>query len=394
MFIYYLLPIALFAFISYGSHFIPATFDVLEDKTVFFWQWTGIYLVALAVSFLMISFFSSHAEKYGLIDHPDGKRKIHSTSKPLVGGIGIFTGLLVSMFLFMPFWENLGIITAIIMIVTIGALDDMRDLSFKTRFLVQSGAAVSSMYFGGTVLHSFGDILGGGAVQTGFLALPITLFCIIGIINAVNMIDGLDGLAGGFSLVSITAFGILAWLNNQPQLVFISIALIGSLSAFLHFNWFPSKLFMGDAGSMTLGFVLAFFAIEITQKTGSIISPAATLLVVALPVSDTITVMTKRILKGQNPFHPDKNHIHHTIKAMGFSHQKVVILIILATVISSCIAVFGTLMHFPDHLFFIIFLFCFTVYLVASYKLKTIYRYLTWLRQQKILDIHLNDVLR
>ena len=147
---------------------------------------------------------------------------------------------------------------------------------------------------------------------------------------------------------------------------------------------------MGDAGSMSLGFVLAFFAIEVTQKTGSIVSPAAALLVLAMP----ITVMVKRVLKGQSPFHPDKTHLHHVIKAMGFNHRKVVILITSMTIISSSIAVIGTLMSFPDYLFFIIYLFFFTVYFVASYKLRAIYRCLLWLRQQKIFNIELGEVLR
>lgn len=390
---FYLIPVPLFALLSFEALFAKTTAKEAA-LTISFTQYTGIYLVALAVSYVMIMFLASHAEKFGFIDHPDGKRKIHTVAKPLIGGIGIITGALIAMLLFVPFWQNIGLIIAVFMIVVMGAIDDRHDVSFKIRFLVQTGATVSIMYFGGTALHSFGDLMGWGVIQTGFLTVPVTIFCIIGVINAVNMTDGLDGLAGGSSLVAFIAFGMLAWLNNQPELTYISVAFVGGLAAFLRFNWYPSKLFMGDAGSMSLGFVLAFFAIEVTQKAGGAVSPAAALLVLALPVTDTITVMVKRVLKGQSPFHPDKTHLHHIIKAMGFNHRKVVVVIIAATAISSSIAVIGTLMHFPDYLFFTIYLFCFTLYFVASYKLRGIYRLLIRLRQQKVFNIELGEVLR
>lgn len=390
---YFLIPIPFFAIASWGTLFAGTK---VEEAAVSipFSHYTGVYLVALGVSYVMIMFLASHAEKLGFIDHPDGKRKIHTVAKPLVGGIGIVTGVLITMLLFMPFWQNVGLIIAMLMIVTIGAIDDRHDVSFKIRFLVQTGATASIMYFGGTVLHSFGDLFGFGSIETGMLAWPITLFCVVGVINAVNMTDGLDGLAGGTSLIAFGAFGMLAWLNNQPELTYISIAFVGALAAFLRFNWHPSKLFMGDAGSMSLGFVLAFFAIEVTQKTGSVISPAAALLVLALPITDTITVMVKRVLKGQSPFHPDKTHLHHVIKAMGFNHRKVVILIISMTIVSSSIAVIGTLMNFPDYILFTIYFCCFTAYFAASYKLRAIYRFLLWLRQQRVFNIELGDVLR
>jgi len=389
----YFAPIPLFALVSWGTLFAGTAADEAAISVPFV-HYTGQYLLALAISYGMIMFLASHAEKLGFIDHPDGKRKIHSVAKPLVGGIGIITGVLVAMLIFMPFMQHIGLIAAMLMILTIGAIDDRHDVSFKIRFLVQSAATASIIFFGGTMLHSFGNLLGFGAIETGWLAIPITLFCVIGVINAVNMTDGLDGLAGGTSLAAFTAFGMLAWLNNQPELTAISIAFVGALAAFLRFNWHPSKLFMGDAGSMSLGFVLAFFAIEVTQKTGTVVSPAAALLVLALPITDTITVMVKRVLKGQSPFHPDKTHLHHVIKAMGFNHRKVVIVIISLTAISSTLAVIGTLMRLPDYAFFMIYLFCFTVYFAASYRLRAIYRLLIRLRQQKVFNIELGEVLK
>jgi len=391
--LYYIITYSiLLALASYSNLF--ATSDPQQAAMVPFGQYLGIYLLALTVAYGAILLLTVHAEKLGFIDHPDGIRKIHTVAKPLVGGIGVITAVVISMFVFVPVVQYLALIIAMLMVGTVGALDDRHDLHFKVRFIVQIAATVAIMTLGGTVLHSFGNLLGFGVISTGFLAYVITIFCVLGVINAVNMIDGLDGLAGGTSLVAFSAFGMLAWLNGQLELMLISVAFVGALAAFLRFNWFPSKLFMGDAGSMTLGFVLAFFAIEVSQKAGSVVSPVAALLVLALPITDTITVMIKRVLKGQSPFHPDKTHLHHILKAMGVNHHKVVIVMIAATVVSSTIAVVGTLLQLPDYAFFSIYLACFTTYFLASYRIKGIYRRLIWLRQQRVFNVELGEVLR
>ncbi|RNA65330.1 undecaprenyl/decaprenyl-phosphate alpha-N-acetylglucosaminyl 1-phosphate transferase [Prosthecochloris sp. ZM_2] len=386
---YYLLPLPLLFLASCST-----LFNSSEPGQANFIQYIATYALSLTTTYAAILLLLRYAEQLGFIDHPDGVRKIHTVAKPLVGGLGIITGVIISMLAFVPIQHYIGLIIAMLMVGTVGALDDRHDLHFKVRFIVQIAATVSIMYFGGTVLTSFGNLLGFGAIQTGFLGYAITIFCVLGVINAVNMIDGLDGLAGGTSLVAFSAFGLLAWLNGQPELMLIAIAFVGALAAFLRFNWFPSKLFMGDAGSMTLGFVLAFFAIAVTQKTGSVVSPVAALLVLALPITDTITVMIKRVLKGKSPFHPDKTHLHHILKAMGVNHHKVVIVMIGATAISSTIAIIGTVLHLPDYALFSIYIVCFSTYFVASYKLRGIYRRLIWLRQQRVFNVELGEVLR
>lgn len=389
---YYLIPVPLFALASYSS---------LSDNSaahayggIPLTEYLGVYATALVVAYASILFFVRHADKLGLLDHPDGDRKIHKVVKPLVGGISVISGVLISILLFVPAMQYIGLMISILMLLAIGVLDDRQDLSFKIRFGVQFAATVVTMIIGDTVLSSFGDLLGFGKIGTGALAHAVTIFCAIGVINAVNMIDGLDGLAGGISLVAFSTFAMLAWLNGQPDLMLISIAFVGALAAFLHFNWFPSKLFMGDAGSMTLGFVLAYLAIETTQKPGSIVSPVAALLVLALPVTDTLTVMFKRVLKRKNPFQPDKTHLHHQLKATGIDHHIVVILMITATIISSTIAVAGTILEIPDHHLFGIYMFGFISYFAATYNINGIYRRLTKLRKQKVQHADLEEVMR
>ncbi len=356
-------------------------------------EYSGIYALSLAVTFIVILLLQANAEKLGLIDMPDGIRKIHTVAKPLVGGLGMVAGIFCSMLLFLPFSACIALLSALLLIVTVGFFDDRHDISFKIRFAVQALATVLVAYFGGTSLNSFGNLIGTGELQTGFFAIAFTIFCVIGVINAMNMIDGLDGLAGSISLVSFSAFGILAWLNGQASLVFISVAFIGALVAFLRFNWAPSKLFMGDAGSMTLGFSLAWFAIETTQGS-STVSPSAALLVLALPVSDTLVVMFKRIRKGKSPFFADKTHFHHVLKAMGLDHRKAVIIMATASAISSSVAIIGTMLHLPDYTLFTIYLFFFTAYFIASYRIKSIYRIVIWLRRITVFNIKLDKVLR
>jgi UDP-GlcNAc:undecaprenyl-phosphate/decaprenyl-phosphate GlcNAc-1-phosphate transferase len=283
--------------------------------------------------------------------------------------------------LLLPFSPLAGFFMGILMIAVVGFFDDLYGVNFKIRFAVQALSTVSIMYFGGTVLYSFGNIFGIGSLQTGFLAPVFTIFCVVGVINAMNMIDGLDGLAGSVSIVAFIASGILAGLNGQNELVYLSIAFIGSIAAFLRFNRYPSKLFMGDTGSMTLGFSLAFFAIQTTQGS-AVVSPSAALLVLSLPVSDTIVVMIKRLMNGKHPFHADKTHLHHFLKDLGLSHKAAFIIMASASAVSSSIAIIGTMLHFPDYFFFIIYCCCFTAYFIASYKLKIIYRLILQLRRK------------
>ncbi|MCF8383440.1 MAG: undecaprenyl/decaprenyl-phosphate alpha-N-acetylglucosaminyl 1-phosphate transferase [Chlorobium sp.] len=326
-----------------------------------------IYAVALFVAHLSILGLAASASKLKLLDIPDNNRKVHDVAKPLVGGLGIIAGVLVAMLLFFPVVKYMSFMISILLILGVGVLDDRFDISFKWRFVVQITASIITIYyFPGMRLNSFGNLVGLGPIETGLVMFPVTIFCILGVINAINMIDGLDGLAGTTSLASFTAFAVLAWLNDMSAFMLLSLAFVGAIAAFLRFNWYPSKLFMGDAGSMTIGFVLAFFAIELTQKPGSIVSPVASLLVLSIPVTDTLAVMVKRMMRGKSPFEPDKTHFHHILRDMGFGHAGVVIIIMSLSVLFSSLAIIGTIMRVPDYMLFGIFLCWFIYYFVSS----------------------------
>ncbi|HWQ25441.1 MAG TPA: MraY family glycosyltransferase [Chlorobaculum sp.] len=390
---HYLLVLLLGLFLTVLSATGHLAFGMSDDK---YWphffisslEHARVYVVSLFVSYLSILGLFAYAEKLKLIDIPDNNRKLHTEAKPLVGGLGIVAGVLVALLLFFPVVKFLGFIISILIILVVGVIDDRFDISFKWRFIVQITATLVTMtYFPGMHLNSFGNLLGFGVITTGVLVIPVTVFCVLGVINAINMIDGLDGLAGTTSLIAFISFAVLSWLNDMSYLMLLSLAFAGALAAFLRFNWYPSRLFMGDAGSMTLGFALAFFSVELSQKSGGIVSPVAALLVLAIPVTDTLTVMTKRVMSGKNPFTPDKTHFHHILRDMGFNHAGVVMIIISISTAFSLFALIASFMHLPDNLLFGVFACWFIFYFVSSKTRRGLFAAIEWIKRHRVISL-------
>src|SRR3990172_144850 len=210
------------------------------------------FIAPLLVALWVLPHLSNIASRIGLIDYPN-RRKIHKTPKPLIGGLGMVIGLAISCLLFIPLSNLRGFYAGIIMLAVVGFLDDFNELNHRWKFVIQMLAAVFIIIYSGTILYSFGDILSIGQLRFETYAIPMTILCTVGVVNSINMIDGLDGLAGGVSLVAFVSFAVLALLNNQAELMLLSISFCGALIAFLRYNWYPSKLFMGDAGSLSIG---------------------------------------------------------------------------------------------------------------------------------------------
>lgn len=288
-------------------------FDPLRGLLIFF--------VSLLFSALIMPRLLHIAERIGLIDQPD-ERKIHKKPKPLVGGIGMIMALSLTSLLFFQLSHMRGFFSGLIILTIIGFLDDFKEISHYWRFLAQAVAVALIILLSNTVLYSFGDLISTGDISLGIFAIPLTFFCAIGVINSINMIDGLDGLAGGLSHISFISFAILSYVNHQFDLMYLSLSLIGVVSGFLFYNWPPSKLFMGDAGSLSLGFSLAFLSIAITQTKDSKVPPVAPLLILAVHIVDTVIVMTQRIIKGNSPFVADKTHIHHRLITASNSKKR------------------------------------------------------------------------
>jgi UDP-GlcNAc:undecaprenyl-phosphate GlcNAc-1-phosphate transferase len=210
-------------------------------------------------------------------------------------------------------------------IVAFGFLDDLKNLGFRSKFIAQISAAVIVVVYGGVKIKTLGSLLPAGWLLPELIAVPLTVFVIVGVTNAINLADGLDGLAGGISLLSFLCIVYLGCKAGNPEIALIAAAMAGAIFGFLRFNTYPATVFMGDAGSQFLGFLAVSLAIGLTQET--FYSPLLPLLLLGFPVLDTLTVMFERIYHGRPPFVADKNHFHHKLIRLGFSHTESVVAI-------------------------------------------------------------------
>jgi len=313
------------------------------------------------------------ASRIGLVDHPN-RRKIHKHPKPVVGGIAMSLAVALTGLLFIPLLNLRGFYAGLVLLVITGFLDDFNELNHRYKFAAQIIAAVLIIHFSKTSLHTFGDLLSIGSIDFNMITVPITIISLVGVCNSINMIDGLDGLAGGTCLTAFSSFAYLSFMNNNPALMLLSLCICGSLIAFLIYNWHPSKLFMGDAGSLFLGFAAAFISIALTQGQDSFVRPVAPLLVLAVPIVDTLTVMIKRLMKGKNPFRPDRGHLHHILLRLGYSKRQTAIIITILSGIFCSVAIAGNAFQIPEYYLFFFFMSYFVSYFTASFYVRKMIR--------------------
>lgn len=342
------------------------------------------FLVAYFSAVFVIPKLATIARSIGLIDRPE-RRKVHRTPRPLVGGIGFVVAATFSSMLFVQLQGFRGLFLGLAVLLFIGFLDDFRQLGPRSKFLAQIGAGVLMIYFSKVRLVSFGDLLGFGDLVLPDLALVVwlvTIFCLVGVINAINLIDGLDGLAGGVSFIAFLTFGLHASFADSHVFMLINLAFAGAVLGFLRFNWNPSRVFMGDAGSLCLGFALGFMAIAMSQGEVAVMPPVVALLILAVPITDTLTVMGKRIVRGKSPFQADRYHFHHILMRYGLDRETAV-----KTILGICMAMSGlTLLtpffEIPEWVLFVLYCGYLTVYVVASLFIISIMR-LTFKRRRR-----------
>jgi len=254
-------------------------------------------------------------------------RKEHAAPVPTMGGAAIIAGMLMSLVLWFPFGVQLVQVSfffSVIVLLVLGILDDLKDLPARYKFTIQVGLA-ALIALSGIRITSFDGLL-------GIYQLPLsaqytfTILAIVGITNAFNLLDGIDGLAGGLGFMSLITLGMFLTMNGDVNTALIAFALAGGILAFLYFNFNPAKIFMGDTGSLVLGFVVSVLCIRLMQVNGVAVNPvlpnASTFVlgIVLIPVFDTIRIFATRIWKGKSPFVADKTHIHHLLTNQGFSH--------------------------------------------------------------------------
>ena len=272
--------------------------------------------------------------KVGAIDIPDGKRRVHKSPIPRMGGLAIFFGFMVAVLAFVDIdSQTRGILIGALLIVAIGILDDIKQLKASVKLLIQIVAASIVVYHGVKIaaisVPSF--IVDGGILPLKWLSIPITVLWIVGVTNAVNLIDGLDGLAVGISSIATFSLFFIAILAGEPTVALISAALAGSCLGFLPYNFNPAKIFMGDTGSTFLGFILSVICIQGLFKGYAIISFIIPFLILGLPIFDTSVAIIRRIHDKRPIMGADRGHLHHKLIDMGFSQkQTVAILYVIA----------------------------------------------------------------
>ncbi len=284
------------------------------------------FITAFVVTLLAIPPLVSLINRYKLYDMPNS-RKEHRLPVPTMGGIAIVAGMVTALLFWFPFSNEMGQVCfffSIAALFGLGIMDDLKNLSAKYKFVVQIGLALL-IALSGIRINSFDGLF-------GIYELPLsaqysfTILAIVGITNAFNLIDGIDGLAGGLAFMSLVTVGLFLTISGDANTALAAFALAGAVFAFLYFNFNPAKIFMGDTGSLILGFVIAVLCIRLMQVTVLTPNPVLThspmfvLGIVLIPVFDTLRVFALRIWKGGSPFEADKTHIHHLLTNQGFSH--------------------------------------------------------------------------
>ncbi len=300
------------------------------------------YLVAFLCAAMVSTFLTvvvrNRALKYGWVDQAKTSRKIHGTPVPRLGGIAIVCGFFAPLFGLLIvdssvgriFLGNTDLVSGLfccgISTAFLGLYDDLRGSGAKLKFAIQFAAAGALYSLGFRIDHIANPF--GEPLALGMLSIPFTLLWIVGIINAMNLIDGLDGLAGGVALFAVGANFILACAHGDVLLCLVMASLAGAVLGFLIFNFNPASIFMGDTGSMFLGFVLATVSIKTSTKSGTAVAMLVPILALGLPIMDTLLAVIRRSLLGRAIFSSDKEHIHHRImRVLVVSHRRAVLIL-------------------------------------------------------------------
>ncbi|MBC8440372.1 MAG: undecaprenyl/decaprenyl-phosphate alpha-N-acetylglucosaminyl 1-phosphate transferase [Deltaproteobacteria bacterium] len=296
-----------------------------------------IFILSLFLTIALVPVLKSVAFRIHLVDVPD-QRKVHVLPMPRSGGIAMALGAIVPVLLWVPMD---GVVRAVhigcTLIVVFGVVDDVRNLRYVQKFLVQIAGALVVIFYGGIRIEYLGNLVPAGFVLPFFVSVVLTLVFIVGVTNAINLSDGLDGLAGGISMLSFVTIGFFAYQCENMTIAMMSIAVVGAILGFLRYNTHPAMVFMGDAGSQMLGFLSVVFTLVLTQ-CNTAYSQVTPLFLIGFPILDTLVVMVERISKGGSPFKPDKNHFHHKLMKLGLFHSESVFVIYLLQALFICSA--------------------------------------------------------
>lgn len=297
------------------------------------------FLIALIVAYIVTPAVKRLAFKVGAVDRPDA-RKVHTHIVPRLGGLAIYAGFMAAVLYALPIRHELaGLLLGCTAIAVIGIWDDICNIPAKVKLAGQIAAACIPVVFGIQIewlTNPFGTLI----VLPEVIAVPLTVFWIIGFTNTVNLIDGLDGLAAGVSFIASISMFLVAHAMNQDVPATVIAAMAGAALGFLQYNFNPAKIFMGDTGSMLLGYTMAVAAVLGLVKTAATVALVVPLIALGLPILDTLFAIIRRRMSGVPVFQPDKGHLHHRLLALGMTQKQAVLIMYFISMILGIVALF------------------------------------------------------
>ena len=332
------------------------------------------YLTSFIVSFVFVCVVTpiliKLGIKFGFVDQVN-QRKIHRGVIPRIGGIGISLGTLLPIFLLFYVHSGVKIATTdnIFLFVAgglgislVGLFDDIKGINAKVKFLFQIAIAVMATMHGALITAL---PMPWGRLELGFFGYILTVFWIIGIINAFNLIDGMDGLSSGITLFASLTIAMLAIVNGYLPTALVALALAGAVTGFLIYNFNPAKIFMGDSGSMFIGYILAVLSLKSQSKAHAVVSILVPIIAMGLPILDTTLAFMRRLLRHQSIFSADKQHIHHFLLSLGFNQRKTVLILYSISIMFTALAM---LMIFKKNIdtFLIVLIFAIIVFVIIK----------------------------
>ena len=290
------------------------------------------FMIALGMALIITPGVIAFARRTGALDKPDA-RKVHARPIPRIGGIGIYAAFMVSILVQLLFVDLtpeymmslIGLMVGGTIVVAIGIIDDYCDLPAKVKLLGQIIAAAVLVVAFDVRIDFITDPLG-DFIYLEWFAIPATIFWVVGLTNTVNLIDGLDGLAAGVSSIAAVTIFLVAMEEGIPFVAMLTAALAGAAVGFLYYNFNPARIFMGDTGSMFLGFMLAGISVVGAVKSAATIALIVPILALGLPILDTTFAIVRRARNHRPIFKPDKGHLHHRLLAHGFTQKQAVLL--------------------------------------------------------------------
>jgi len=295
------------------------------------------FIIAVTIAYFLTPYAIKLAHRIGAIDVPKDNRRVHNKPIPRLGGSAIYIAFVITALIMMPIdRELIALLIGATMIVLMGMYDDVKPVSAKFKLLIQIIASFV-VIFGGVRIEAFRQ------VPLGIFSIPVTIFWIVGITNAVNLIDGLDGLAAGVAIIASISLAFVSFTNSVSGMMEVALLLIilaGSALGFLPYNFNPAKIFMGDTGSLLIGFLLSVISIEGIIKSATTIVITIPLLALGVPVLDTAFAIARRLINKRPIMEADKGHLHHRLLDQGLSQRQTVLILYFISSLLGASAVF------------------------------------------------------